>query len=156
MPADERLPLLALDVDGVVVLDEPTPEEALEYSVTAWGRWRREIRVPADAARIIARLSEHFEIVWVSSWGHNAHTALAPILGLPDEPWTFLPVQFSKAEAVERYADGRPWILIEDAVASGSTAEWGAHVISVDPTRGLTDVDPDDVIARAAAMPTPA
>lgn len=152
MNPDERPPLLALDVDGVVVLDEPAQTDSLQCSVTAWGRWRRRIEIPVDAARIISRLSEHFEIVWVSGWGHNAHTALAPVLGLPDAPWSFLPVQFDKARAVARYADGRPWLLIEDSIGGASDPAAAAHVISVDPFRGLADVDPDAVLARLAQL----
>jgi hypothetical protein len=153
MSGNGQGPVLALGVDGVIVLDEPVATDAVEHSVDAWGRWRREIFIPADAPEALARLAEHFEIVWVSAWGHNAHTALAPVLGLPMEPWLFLPVQFDKAAAVAEYAGDRDWFLVEDAVGGISDLSLADHVIQVDPTRGLDDVDVDELIARAHRAP---
>jgi hypothetical protein len=146
-------PVLGIDVDGVIALDEPALTPCVSESVSAWGWWRREICVPVGAADIVARLAEHFEIVWVSAWGHNAHTALTPVLGLPVKPWTFLPVQFDKAAAVAEYAGDRPWLLIADPVGERGPAASDAHVIEVDPAIGIAAVSVDDLLARAAAQP---
>ncbi|HTX07388.1 MAG TPA: hypothetical protein VME22_02190 [Solirubrobacteraceae bacterium] len=144
------IPVVGLDVDGVIALDEPVATPTLDFTVSAWGRWRREIRVPVQAADVVARLAEVCEIVWVSAWGHNAHTALAPILHLPERPWLFLPVQFDKPSALARYAGERPWVLIEDSVGGGADGAFGGHVVLVDPTRGIAEIDADDLCARVA------
>jgi len=143
-------PVVGLDVDGVIALDEPVATPTFDCTVSAWGRWRREIRVPVQAADVVARLATRFEVVWVSGWGHNAHTALASILDLPEKPWLFLPVQFDKPSALARYAGERPWVLIEDDAGGGADGVFGGHVVLVDPTRGIAEIDPDELIARVA------
>jgi hypothetical protein len=139
--------VLALDVDGVIAVDEPAATPTVECSVSAWGRWRRQIKVPINAPQILAQLAPHFEIVWASAWGHNAHTALAPVLDLPQEPWMFLPVQFGKPTAVASYAATRPWVLIEDDTGGGTEAVSSDHVVLVDPRRGIADIDTEKLIA---------
>ncbi|MGW3995202.1 hypothetical protein ACWEF6_17080 [Amycolatopsis sp. NPDC004772] len=142
----EERPVLGLDVDGVLALAEPAATPATEHRVSAWGRWSRTIRVPVSASATVRRLAGEFEIVWVSAWGHNAHTALREALDLPDEPWRFLPVQFGKARAVAAYAGDRPWGLIHDGVDDDSSDD--GLVVCVDPHCGLDQVDPGELAAR--------
>ncbi|MPY56540.1 HAD domain-containing protein [Streptomyces spongiae] len=144
-------PVLGLDVDGVVVLTEPFATAVTEHRVSAWGRWGRIVSVPATAPAIIGRLARDFEIVWVSAWGHNAHTALREALGLPDVPWRFLPVQFGKARAVAAYAGDRPWALVHDGL-DDEPSESGT-VVRVDPRRGLDQVDAEKLVEAVHGLP---
>lgn len=134
-------PVLGLDVDGVIAVEPPSHVEADPVWVTAWGRWTREVLVPASARRIVAELSDSYEIVWVSSWGHNAHTSLAPVLGIEGDVWRFLPVQFGQAAAVSRYAGDRPWALINDGTDLNELSGTPGAIVHVDAHRGISDVE---------------
>jgi hypothetical protein len=146
-------PVLGLDVDGVIALVPPARVPSHELRVDAWGRWERTIVVPDAARPAIERLARDFEIVWVSAWGHNAHTSLRDALGLPEQPWRFLPVQFAKAQAVAAYAAGRPWLLVHEGVDEDS-ARLGEHVVHVDPSCGIGAVDPGELTRLAMNQAT--
>ncbi|MPY56544.1 hypothetical protein [Streptomyces spongiae] len=107
-------PVLGLDVDGVLVFTEPVGTPATEHHVTAWERRERNISAPVTAPAIIELPARDLEIVRVSAWGHNAHTALHEALELPATPWRSLPVQFDKARALAANAGDRPWMPIDD------------------------------------------
>lgn len=139
-PATSR-PLLGLAVDGVLALSETPSVEVVRERVTADGRWAREINVPADAATKIAELGAFFDIVWITAWGHTAHTCLQRVLDLPSAPWPYLPVQFDKARALARHAEGRPWALIHDGSDTYPYQDADGVQVVVDADRGLTDVD---------------
>ncbi|GAB3200125.1 hypothetical protein GCM10027062_18690 [Nocardioides hungaricus] len=145
-------PVIGLDVDGVIALAEPPLVAARDHDVSAWARWRRRIRVPVGAASTVRALAERYEVVWVSAWGHTAHSALRPVLDLPEQPWPFLPVQFAQAAALADWADGRPWLLIHDGVDDAVTPEQERHVLQVDPRRGIGDVSIEDVAAAIEAL----
>lgn len=134
-------PVLGLDVDGVIAVEPPPHVEVNPVRVTAWGRWTREVLVPASARRIVAELSDSYEIVWVSAWGHNAHTSLAPVLGLEGDTWRFLPVQFGQAAAVSRYARDRPWALINDGTDFKVQSGTPGAIVHVNAHRGIDDVE---------------
>jgi len=141
-PRGDR-PLLVLGISDVVVLEGETDVPVTVHSVSAWGRWVREVAIPDAAAPGIRRLSERYEIVWASEWGHNAHTAFAPVLGLPDEPWPFLPVQFDKLDAIRAYADGLPWGWVDGPVVDlhGPGFVEDGVIVRVEPTRGIAGLD---------------
>lgn len=144
-------PLVALGVDGVLALDADPLVPTTSHTVSAHGRWTRDIELPDGAAQTISRLSESAELVWVGPWSYLAHEALAPALGLHGEPWPFLPAQFDAVPMVRAYAAGRPWALVTEDKTSSDDAPDGV-VIVVDPRRGITDVDADlliDALQRA-------
>jgi hypothetical protein len=142
----------ALDVDGVVVLHKPEVPVTRE-TVSAFGKWRRDVLVPAGAAATIRRLTELFDCVWVGAWSHNAHPALRPALSLPAEPWPSIPVQFHKLDAIRAYAAGRPWVWIDDSIddLGPIPGQPDGLLVRVSPRRGLADIDPDTLAARIAA-----
>ena len=112
--ANARLPLLFLDIDGVLNPLSNTPPPGFQayfidgYSVSLsdrHGRWLRE-------------LHETFEIVWASTWEHSANVAVGPLLGLP----LLGVVEFGndrvgdtwKLPAVSERAGDRPLVWIDD------------------------------------------
>lgn len=152
-PRGDR-PLVVLGISDVVVLEGETDVPVTVHEVSAWGRWVREVAIPDAAVRSIHRLAEKYEIVWASEWGHNAHTAFATALELPEEPWPFLPVQFDKLDAIRAYAGGLPWAWIDGPVVDlhdPGLVEDGV-VVRVDPRRGLDGVDLDAVEEALAQL----
>ncbi|WP_435747344.1 hypothetical protein [Microbacterium sp. PMB16] len=139
MTSGTTRPVLGIDVDGVLIVEEPFATAVLDHRVSAWGRWARSVQIPDQAASVLKELDQAFDIVWVSAWGHNAHV-IANVLGVPTRPWDFLPVQFGKAEAIRDYAGGRPWALIHDGVDMEPVPD-GGIVITVDPREGLARID---------------
>lgn len=146
-PRPGRLPLLVLGISGVVVLDDPDVP-ATAHRVSAWGRWARQVVIPDTAREKIAELTQYFEIAWASEWGHNAHTALGGPLDLPQEPWPFLPVQFNKLTAIRQYADGAPWVWVDEPVTdlSGIPEATDGVIVRTNPQAGLASIEPQDLL----------
>lgn len=151
-----RRPLLVLGISDVVALEDEAAVKVEVKHVSAWGRWARDVAVPVDAQAVISALGEHFDIVWASEWGHNAHTAFSEALGLPAEPWPFLPVQFDKLAAIRAYARGLPWVWIDGDVVDlhPQAPESGEGiVVRVDPGVGLSGLDVDALVDRVRGLP---
>jgi hypothetical protein len=152
-PTGER-PLLVLGISDVIVLEGPVDVPVTEHHVSAWGRWVRDVTIPDVAAERIRELGEHFEIVWASEWGHNAHTAFRPALGLPEEPWPFLPVQFDKLATIRAYARGLPWVWVDGPVVDlhdpGDVAD--GVIVRVDPRSGIAGIDVGELVRSASAI----
>ncbi len=153
--ADGSKPLLMLGISGVIALDGRAEVPATRVRLTAWGKWAREVTVALDAAAKVAALSERFQIVWASEWGHVAHEAFCEVLNLPRDPWPFLPVQFDKLPAIENYAGRRRWAWIDEPAADLARpvpSSAGGVVLRVDPAVGISSVDPDGLIHAVDAL----
>ncbi len=153
-----NLPLLVMGVSGVLVLDAAPAVPTTRHHVSAWGKWARDVVVPDVAPQMLLELGRHFEIAWASEWGHNAHTALARTLGLPQEPWPFLPVQINKIDAIRNYAAGSPWAWIDDDVTdlSGAPQASDGVIIRTDPARGIAGIDIGGLVDAVNRLPNPA
>ena len=90
----------SMNVPGVIYLDDTPATPVIIRCVSAWGKWSRRVAIPVAAPERIAALRAAFDIVWISEWGHNAHTSFQAELELPAEPWPSLPVQFGKLHAI--------------------------------------------------------
>jgi len=159
-------PIAFLGLAGVVHLDDAPAVPVRTVRVSAWGWWAREVAVPEATARQVAELAAWTDVVWISEWGHNAHTAFATALDLPHRPWPTLPVQFDKLAAVRAYATDLPWLWIDDPLVVPTTptddvlvladthdepaappdsgrgvGEWTGSRLSVDSERGLVERD---------------
>ncbi|MGW0084719.1 hypothetical protein [Streptomyces sp. NPDC003393] len=155
-----RRPLAVVDVDGVLALDHPSVP-VTETVVHAYGnRWARRVSVPVGADVRLRELAGRFDIVWAGAWSHNAHPALRPILGLPERPWPFLPVQFHKLRAIRAFAAGRPWVWIDDSIHDLGPVDDPPDgvLVPVDGSLGIVAVDPEalrvELDRRVAAWPT--
>ena len=151
---DESKPLLLLDVDGVLIPYAATAqpvgfEQHLLLDEQVWlapqhGAWLRP-------------LSDRFQLVWATGWGHDANRLLAPILGLPALPVIEFPRnpdgRFTKLPTITRFAAGRPLVWIDDELTPAAHA-WAAgrtppaRLIDVDPAIGLTE----EIVALIAAF----
>lgn len=149
-------PRLLLDVDGVL--------NAWPYTRSAkspWANYHRDtingftINWSPTVRDAIIALSEHVEILWLTTWENEAQNYLAPALDLPwfklagvndnvhedDERWWKLDVARSLYEL-----DQRPFIWIDDEITSYQAAlEWvrtlpeGAALIIAPPSQhGIT------------------
>jgi hypothetical protein len=162
------VPVVAVDIDGVLNPDDPAGAEATGYrphrydgpdpdgrpvTGTVWlhpdhGGWLRE-------------LAGHAQLVWCSSWNHLAAGWIAPRLGLPDS-WSHIPVQErggvrfgyqSKLSPLYTWAAGRPLAVLDDEfggrdphVAQRRTADGAPTLLHpVDGYRGLCREDIDTV-----------
>lgn len=146
-------PLVFLDVDGVVALEDPeVPVEV--HTVSAHGRWRRTIQVPSGARDTLAELGRGADCVWASAWSHTAHPALRAALDLPAQPWPWVPVQLHKLGALRAFAAGRPWAWVDDGIDDlGVLPDPPDGVlVRVDPHRGITDVSVPALLARLAQL----
>jgi hypothetical protein len=152
-PRGDR-PLAILGVSDVIVLEAQPAVPFRTIEVSAWGRWVREVQIPVVAAERLKELGKHLEIVWASEWGHTAHTAFREALDLPDEPWAFLPVQFNKLTAIRAYAGALPWVWIDGPLADlrqSPAGETDGLIVRLDPSRGIADVDPAELVESLAA-----
>ncbi|MFD5213948.1 hypothetical protein [Microbacterium sp. NPDC058345] len=149
-PRGDR-PLLVLGVSDVIVIEGEPAVPVTVHRLSAWGRWVRDVAIPDAAARKLHELAEDFEIVWASEWGHNAHTAFREPLGLPEEVWPFLPVQFDKLAHIRRYAAGLPWVWVDSPLADLNAPPPECDdgiVVRVDPAVGILGLDIDDLRRR--------
>jgi len=140
-------PVAFLGVPGVIYLDDAPATPVVIRRVSAGGRWSRRVAIPVAAPARIEALGAAFDIVWISEWGHNAHTAFQAELGLPAEPWPSLPVQFGKLDAIRRYAGDLAWTWIDDPLVMDDNApDTRGLIVRTDPRRGIAAVDVAAVI----------
>lgn len=123
-------PVFALDVDGVLSNYAAKPAtRAKRNTIEANGF---TLWLGPDDGELLKRLVPTFELVWATTWEHDANTYVAPALGLPELPVIevgrtpvsrsdLLPVpKFSstfcswKASAVLDYAGQRPLVWLDD------------------------------------------
>lgn len=131
-------PLLLLDVDGplnpeprsngrrpegyVTHRFNPMTADSVPWTV----RHRKPLRVwlnPQHGWELI-KLTEFYELVWCTTWGHEANEWIAPHLGLPELPVVEFGKSPSRPDArihwktakVIEYAAGRPFVWVDDEI----------------------------------------
>jgi hypothetical protein len=156
------LPILAVDVDGVISLfgfEQPPDNSQARYelvdgtmhciSLAAGGRLRR--------------LAEHYELIWATGWEDKANYYLPLILGLPELPHLTFDgnARFGsshwKLGPLEAYCRGRAMAWIDDNF-DDSCYEWArgrAEPTLLVPTEapvGLQETETEALIAWAAGL----
>jgi hypothetical protein len=125
------MPILALDVDGVISLF------GFESIETAPGRFELIDGVPhcisPAAGDRLRRLAEHYELIWATGWEERANFHLPRLLGLPEElPYLTFDGRASfgtahwKLDALAEYAESRPLAWVDDNLDE-SCFEWAAQ-----------------------------
>ena len=162
----EPLPLLLVDVDGVISLfgyDSRRP---------APGRLVLVEGVPhllsATAGALLAQLRAEFELVWCTGWEERAGEHLPALLGLPgvvdhvplgaESPGAMAERHY-KLDAIDAYAGPtRPLAWIDDAF-DATCHEWASarraptELIATDPGVGLLDAHVRRLRRWAARLP---
>jgi hypothetical protein len=118
----QELPVLALDVDGVISLFGF--EQPLDKAPGRFHLINGMAHCIADGiGPRLERLAQHYEIVWATGWEDRANERLPEILGLPGElPFlTFdgrarFGTAHWKIEAIDRYAGNRPLAWVDDSI----------------------------------------
>ncbi len=162
VPGDE-LPLLFLDVDGVIsVFGFPSPERAPgPYHFVDGIAHCIGDRCGARLGRLI----ERFDVVWATGWEEKANEYLPRLLDLPDLDLPFLRFDGRavfgsahwKVDAIDEYAGGRPAAWIDDNLDE-ACHRWARRrdpptlLVETDPTVGLSDEQVERLLGWAARV----
>lgn len=165
-------PLLYLDVDGPLNPYAAKPHRRPDGYTThrmkpeSWvARHRytpahrvKPLRVwlhPGHGPRL-RELAERYELVWATTWGAEANTFIAPVLGLPDLPvveWLSGTSRertdgpFWKTGPLVEHARGRPFAWVDDELGPADedfVAAWHggpALLLRIDARFGLREAD---------------
>ena len=165
VPANSQLPVLLVDVDGVISLF------GFHMDKRPGGAFLTVDGIPhylsSEAGDHLRALSEQFELVWCTGWEERANEYLIHALALPaplhhlcfdgspgaaDRNW--------KLDAIEAHvAPDRPLAWIDDDHA-GCQA-WAAErpgptlLVTAQPHEGITAAHVEELLAWAAALPAP-
>ena len=154
-----QLPILFVDVDGVISLFGFPPGEApgafhqIDGIVHCIG---------GNAGTRLKRLAERFELVWATGWEEKANEYLPRLLALEAEELPVLTFDGRavfgtahwKVEAIDEYAGDRPAAWIDDnlderciAWAEGRSAP--TLLVETDAPVGITDDDVERLLRWA-------
>lgn len=169
-------PLLLLDVDGPLspwaAPADAKPPGFVEhrFRLSGWHR-RRPLRMwlNPELGPALMELTNQFrmELVWATTWEHQANTMVGPAIGLPRLPVIEFPAGLHplpgrpftwKYGPVARYAAGRPLAWLDDDFdvypAARKTfekrrraAQLSTELVTVNPRTGISD----DHLAAVAA-----
>ncbi|MFJ7147038.1 HAD domain-containing protein [Streptomyces sp. NPDC100445] len=164
-------PLLYLDVDGPLNPYAAKPERRPQgYSThrmkpEGWvdqhpGVPRAQVKplrvwLNAEHGRKLREAGASYDVVWATTWGAEANTFIAPLLGLPELPVVEWPAVLEagpdgtlwKTPHLLAHAAGRPFAWVDDELGEPERAFVAAHhhapalLRHVDPRRGLRDED---------------
>lgn len=153
-------PIAFMDVDGVLNRIVSN-KEAKRRKLARKHGWSAGLRWPlwldyADKERV-ARLSEHFDMGWGTTWETDAYSQIAEPLGIPRFDIVAITglSEGSKAPGVARAAEGRPFVWFDDDLDYEDISEFVEQphkVIMVDSATGLTDEHVEEAIAWLGQM----
>jgi hypothetical protein len=165
-----KRPWLFLDVDGVAAPVGPATLEETEppagYRTWPDAMWSVYVHEALDQWG--RELDEKFEVLWTTTWQHNAPVAIGEPAGLPD--WPYLPLDHSDVErlrdklghkiaAISKVlaADPRPFAWIDDdLVEPGPTRilEIDLPKLLIKPVTdvGITREQVDQLLAFAVGL----
>lgn len=146
-------PLLLIDVDGVLFPTGGTIPPGFEYHETdhyyavlnpTHGEW-------------LSELADHFEMVWATTWEHQANQVIAPLLGI--KPLPVIEFSMGKGEtrklpSVIEFVERRPaaWLddeLFLDAFSWAETRPEPTLLVSPKPSVGVTRTHVDQLLKFA-------
>ncbi|MFD7668901.1 HAD domain-containing protein [Streptomyces sp. NPDC059788] len=166
-------PLLFLGIDGVLNPVLPTA------GFTAHSLLDFTVLLSVDHVDWLRELSDTYDLVWATTWEHDANTHIAPLLELPRLPVVEFTGPRGHPESrgaaghdgapgriwprLLRYAGRRPFAWVDDVIAESllhlSRGRPDRLLIPVDPGRGLLRGHVDRLLAAppwSAPSPTPA
>lgn len=149
-----RRPILFLGVGGSVhPYETHHPDKHGQHNSALADDELSQLWFNATHARQLLALAQRtdLELVWASSWEHQANEIIAPRVGLPPLPVVEFGLRIRcswKWNAVALYAAGRPLAWLDDEFAAWqntrgafNTTRQGIDtlLVHVDPAVGLTD-----------------
>lgn len=165
MPAQPSPPLLFLDVDGPLnpyaakPTRRPKGYQTHRMSPPDWAREypnAKPLRVWLNPEHGPMLLSLPVELVWATTWQHDANEWIGPHIGLPELPVVEWPervpgdpddARLWKTQPVAEYAAGRPFAWVDDQL-TGADVRWCADeypaptlLLPIDPAIGLRRFD---------------
>ncbi|MFI6309902.1 HAD domain-containing protein [Nocardia fusca] len=162
MTDQEGKPLLFLDVDGPLIPFGRTPVSASDPLFAPERHDENPIAARIDPALGPLLIALPCELIWATTWAHEANRSISPVLGMPtlavtdwpDEQDDHIDEWFRlhwKTRALVERAGGRPFIWIDDEIGD-SDQKWvseqhpgRALLYRVDPRVGLRPNDLDTV-----------
>lgn len=159
-----RLPLLLVDIDGVI-------------SVWGWpaaapldGRWTLVDGIPhflaTEPARLLRELSDRFELVWCSGWEEKADEHLPALVGLGPLPHLSFGTSSGatrphwKLAAIDAFAGPlRPLAWVDDDLTP-ACHDWARSrpgptlLVTTRPSEGLTVTQAQTLADWARTLPT--
>ena len=142
-------PLLAVDVDGVISLFgfEETPSASIARFELIDGMVHC---ISLAAGERLARLGQHYDLIWATGWEDRANDYLPQILGMSELPFLSFggEARFGTAHwrlgPIDAYAGQRPLAWIDDSF-DPSCYEWAEAreaptlLVPTDPGVGLEE-----------------
>lgn len=147
-------PLLLLDVDGVLnpyaARTENVPESYTTHRIEGL-----QVRLNPEHGPMLLEFAEahEMELVWATTWEHEANASIGPVIGLPELPVIELGWQKDERGRIETdhwnfdgalaFAGNRPlaW-LDDDFFMFGLSMEWFLRQRGPDRPTLLHDIDP--------------
>jgi hypothetical protein len=166
----EQLPILFLDVDGVLIpygSAETVPDSALVAIAGPDPTAALLDRIDAAHGPRLAQLG--CDLVWATGWEDEANEVIAPRVGLPRLPvleWTIDSIDEGpvglhwKTRELVAFAGGRPFVWVDDELGDGDRGWVARHhpapalLHHIDPHVGLRAADITTIGAWLAALPT--
>jgi hypothetical protein len=173
MEVDPVKPLLLVDVDGPLNpyaahrnqrpdgyqtfrMLPPTWVTDERRRLDMWGlldRRMKPLRVWLNPSHGSALAELPYELVWATTWEHEANEFIGPVLGLPELPFIAWSSRQSedglnwKTRQIVGWVDGRAFAWIDDEITEADRA-WvsenhrgPAHLLRIDPRKGLLAED---------------
>lgn len=159
-------PVLLLDVDGPINAYDMGSADRARTGTRVWTAMGLQLAVRDGLGALLLALTDVVDLAWATTWGHEANTRIAPILGLPALPviecssrrpcagdWRV----YFKTPAVLAWTAGRAFAWLDDEITDHDAA-WlasqgaGPHLLRrVDPGTGIVQGDLDAVRAWATS-----
>lgn len=148
-------PLLMVDVDGPL---NPWAASGRRNQKAGYRRYRIDgyvVYLKRSHGQALLDLTDVFDLVWCTTWGHQANTDIGPRIGLPPLPvieFGSVPIQpesrlYYKTLYVQPFADDRPFAWVDDEISNWDSMylsdvhEADTLLLKIDPTIGLAEED---------------
>jgi hypothetical protein len=155
-------PLLAVDVDGVISLFgfEETPSASVARFELIDGMVHC---ISLAAGERLARLGQHYDLVWATGWEAKANDYLPHILGLPELPYLTFEgaARFGSAHwklgPLDEFGGDRPLAWIDDSLDE-SCYEWAQGreaptlLVPTESALGLEEAHTETLIAWVGGL----